>query len=137
MVGYKEVLGARSGLGVMLAQRRQHPLVRDAVHAPVGKQQAGHLIEGHRRAELTPELGKVKGDEVFEIVPTYYPPVHESIFINEIGMVVGDKIMLRRANRFEVIATHKGGVLLRERDSGQIYPEKNSDIKKYYEDGWE
>lgn len=76
------------------------------------------------------------GDEVFEIVPTYYPPVHESIFLNEIGMVVGDKIMLRRANRFEVIATHKGGVLLRERDSGQIYPEKNADIKKYYEDGW-
>jgi hypothetical protein len=93
------------------------------------------------KVKVKNEFGSIvlddNGDEMTRIEERYYPPVHESIFINEIGMVVGDRIMLRMANRFEVIATHKGGVLLKERDSGQIYPERNADIKEYYEDGWD
>jgi hypothetical protein len=76
------------------------------------------------------------GDNVFESIKKYYPPVHERVFVNTLGMAVGDKVRLRQYNRFEVIAVHQNGVLLKERDSGQIYPECNSDLKERYEDGW-
>lgn len=66
----------------------------------------------------------------------YYPPVHERIYVNEIGMVVGDRIKLRQYNRFEIIAVHAGGVLMKERDTGQLVPETNAHIQKYYQDGW-
>jgi hypothetical protein len=56
--------------------------------------------------------------------------------VNELGMVVGDRIKLRQYNRFEVIAVFSGGVLMKDRDSGQICPESNGNIEKYYQDGW-
>jgi hypothetical protein len=76
------------------------------------------------------------GEPVFTSVKKFYPPVHERIFVNEIGMVVGDRIKLRQYNRFEIIAVHAGGVLMKERDTGQLVPETNAHIQKYYQDGW-
>jgi hypothetical protein len=76
------------------------------------------------------------GEPVFTSEKKFYPPVHERIFVNEIGMVVGDRIKLRQYNRFEILAVHANGVLMKDRDSGQICPETNANIQKYYQDGW-
>lgn len=93
----------------------------------------------NRSVKIVGEDGEYKTDDDGNFITEkkYYPPVHERIFVNEIGMEVGDKIKLRQYNRFEVIAVHAGGVLMKDRDSGQIYPESNAHIQKHYQDGWQ
>jgi hypothetical protein len=60
----------------------------------------------------------------------------EKAITNEIGMVAGDKITLRQDGQYEILASFCRGVLMRSHQTGQIWPETNANIRKYYRDGW-
>lgn len=60
----------------------------------------------------------------------------DRVLTNEVGMVAGDKITLRQDGQYLVEAVFKRGVLMRSRQTGQIWAEENANIKKYYRDGW-
>jgi hypothetical protein len=60
----------------------------------------------------------------------------DRVLTNEIGMVAGDKVTLRQDGQYTVEASFKRGVLLRERRSGRLWAEENTNIKAWYRDGW-
>jgi hypothetical protein len=63
-------------------------------------------------------------------------PTWMKIFVNKLGMTVGDRVTLRQDGQYAVEAVFSGGVLLRSRQSGMIYAEENGNLEKYYTDGW-
>lgn len=70
-------------------------------------------------------------------VKVEYAPVHEKVFKND-SWAVGDRMSVRQGNHYEVIAVHSRGILMREAETGMVFPESNSDLKKYYkkEENW-
>ena len=91
-----------------------------------------------RKVQAKDERGELLFDENDEPVKVdkYYPPVHESLFINAVGMVPGDCIKFKDSREYSVEAVFTRGILLRERESGMIWAEENGNLSKYYTDGW-
>lgn len=86
---------------------------------------------------IDPETGEQKIDEDGNPVTEkkFYPPVHLKMPINDIGMMVGDRISTRNVGNYTVLAVCPGGVLLRFHD-GHVWAESNHGIQRYYKDGW-
>lgn len=60
----------------------------------------------------------------------------DKVFTNELGMAPGDKVTLRQDGQYTVEAVFCRGALLRHRQTGMIWSETNSELKKNYKDGW-
>lgn len=64
-----------------------------------------------------------------------YPPITEKLFVNDLGVVPGDKLSIKNVGNFTVEEVFSRGVLLRFQD-GIIWGESNHDLQRYYKDGW-
>lgn len=60
----------------------------------------------------------------------------EKVMTNDAGMEPGDRITLRQDGQYEVMAVFCKGVLLKHRATGNMWPETNGNLAKYYTDGW-
>lgn len=90
----------------------------------------------HAQDPFTGEL--LYRDEEQEVplkIRKFYPPVHKALFEHP-NMVVGERINMRQSREYTVEAVFSRGVLLRERESQLVWAEENSNLSKYYTDGW-
>lgn len=79
-----------------------------------------------------PDTGKM----IRESVEKSFGGIVEKLTTNDLGMKPGDKVTMRQDGQYIVEAVAKESVLLRNRQSRWVWAEENSNLGKFYKDGW-
>jgi len=98
---------------------------------------AGGEVLDDRGEPFLDRSGEVIITEPVYKATEYDTPGSKVVGVNDLGMVAGDKVSFRNDGQYTVEAVYCHGVLLRSRQSGLIWADENSNLEKYYTDGWE
>lgn len=71
-----------------------------------------------------------------ETVEKSFGGIVEKLTTNDLGMKPGDKVTLRQDGQYTVEAVARSSVLLRNRQTRWVWAEENSNLEKFYKDGW-
>jgi hypothetical protein len=93
--------------------------------------------KSRRYKVIDPDTGEhardENGDLMYNVKVTI--PVTDTLFINALGLVPGDKLSVKNVGNYVVEEVFSGGALIRFQN-GSIWGESNHDLQRYYKDGW-